>query len=179
MTNSDTQHGSISSETQKSTHEALPRKAQRDRLYDQKCRQLRGEQVEPRGHLEIVLCRIQPEPTPLYEIQQNPTGKGFISDVQARIYYLREKFGFNIENRIDRSTKPAMSFYWLTVESNGLPKMNAVEYAPEKTGRPKTSTQTKSTPPEPTLAGEQSGLFGDTSAQVQKPWRDPELEGRF
>lgn len=152
--------------SKQSSHRALPRRSQQEHLIDLKTRQLRGEFIEPHGQLEIVLSRIRPDPTPLYEIQQNATGKGFISDPQARIFYLKNKFGFNIENRIDRSTKPARSFYWLVLDESGTgPKMNSVEYAETKTGRPKHQPVSPAPEPQPQDERGQSLMFGDLSSR--------------
>ena len=127
------------------------------------CERISGIQtIQPQTHLEIILSRIRPEPTPLPEIQNSPNGWGFISDPQARIFYLREQYGFTIENSIDRSVKPAQSFYWIVLDESGKrPKMKAVEFEPEKTGRPGKASAAPPEPPKPieTTKGEQTALF--------------------
>lgn len=160
----------------RSTHRALARRSQQQRLIALAQQVIRGETTNPKGHLEIVLSRIRPEPTPLPVIQNGPCGR-FISDPQARVWYLRNKFGFTIENRIDRSASPALSFYWLVLDASGTgPKMNSVEYAEENLGIPEAAAQVQDKRPMEqvaTLAGTQSGLFGD----MAPAWRDPEQQG--
>lgn len=163
-----TQTSSESIET-RSTHKSLARRSQQERLIALARKVIRGESTNPKGHLEIVLSRIRPEPTPLPEIQRNRTDLGFISDPQARIFYLREKFGFCIQNRIDRSVTPALSFYWLELDATGTgPKMKPVGYAPEKTALREEPLQTVK--PEAIQA-----LLPTEGPTI---WRDPEMGSR-
>lgn len=129
--------------------------------------------IEPKGHLELVLSRIKPEPTPLYEIQRNRTDLGFISDPQARIFYLRERYGFEIENRIDRTVTPAHSYYWLLLDASGArPKMRHVEFAPEKSGKPRVKQ------PAPVPPANEQGQFVMFGAQHSRPADDFPLRER-
>jgi hypothetical protein len=156
ITSDDQNHGG--------SHLRKVKRSKWNRAYQIACETISGiHTIEPKMHLEIILSRIRPEPTPLPEIQNSPNGWGFISDPQARIYYLREQYGFTIENSIDRSVKPARSFYWLVLDESGNPKMRPIEFEPEKTGKPSKAPAAVVAPVEPPkpITGTQSALFED------------------
>lgn len=134
--------------------------------------------LEPKSQEEKVMYRLgrgKGGPVGLPELQQDEHGKGFISQFTARVHALKNRHGFRILNRVDYTSNPVKSWYWLEVNESGFPVLDSVPMAERKTGKPKTSPRTaknSATPrqsqltpigvePPPQDERGQSLLFGD------------------
>lgn len=119
-----------------------------------------GEPIHIRGDEALVLYRValgKGAQVELFKVQNDPgDGKGFMSQITPRVHALRRRYGFEIENRIERDRSGNRSWYWLLLDADGFPKMRPVPLAERKTGKPKAA---KSAP----LAVDENGqscLFG-------------------
>lgn len=108
-----------------------------------------GVPLEPKSQEEIVMYRLgrgNGAPVELPRLQQDEHGKGFISQFTARIHALKNRHGFRIRNRVDYTTNPIKSWYWLEVNENGFPVLDSVSMAERKTGTPIAARTAKSEP---------------------------------
>ena len=117
-----------------------------------------GIPLEPKSQEEIVMYRLgrgKGGPVGLPELQQDEHGKGFISQFTARVHALKNRHGFRILNRVDYTSNPVKSWYWVQVNESGFPVLDSVPMAERKTGTPKTSPRTaknSTTPRQSSLA---------------------------
>jgi hypothetical protein len=119
-----------------------------------------GEEIHIKGDEAIALYRValgKGAQVELFKIQNDPgDGKGFMAMLTPRIHALRHRYGFEIENRIERDKGGNRSWYWLLLDGDGFPKMRPVPMAESKTGKPKAAK------PEPVAFDErgQACMFG-------------------
>jgi hypothetical protein len=99
-----------------------------------------GIPLEPKSQEEVIMHRLgrgQGGPVELPALQQDEHGRGFISQFTARVHALKNRHGFRIKNRVDYTSNPIKSWYWVEVNENGFPILDNVEMAAGKTGKPK------------------------------------------
>lgn len=122
--------------------------------------------IEPVGQVEEVLDRVSAgggSPVPLFTIQGDPTGKGFISQVPPRFHELRHRYGF----QFGHEQSEEKSWWWLILDDSGLrPKITQVERPPERDNKAKTAPAEQPKPLE-TLQGKQEALFGDGQPELR------------
>lgn len=108
-----------------------------------------GIPLEPNSQEETVMYRLgrgNGAPVELPSLQQDEHGKGFISQFTARVHALKNRHGFRIKNRVDYTTNPVRSWYWLEVNEHGFPVLDNVPMAERKTGKPRAARTAKSEP---------------------------------
>lgn len=138
-----------------------------------------GIPLDPKSQEEIVMYRLgrgQGGPVELPALQQDEHGHGFISQFTARVHALKNRHGFRIKNRVDYTSNPIKSWYWVEVNESGFPVLDNVLMVERKNGTPRSAKIDGEKPAQPaqTLTGTQPRLFADTST----PYRDPEMEAQ-
>jgi hypothetical protein len=126
--------------------------------------------IEPSGQLEEFIDRVSAgggAPVPLFQIQGDPHGAGFISQLPPRKHEATHRYGFQFGHEQSHEK----SWWWIILDDSGTrPRMTAVEFAPELSGK-----VTITAPAQTCTAETQTGLFVDALA---RPYQDPERQGR-
>lgn len=114
-----------------------------------------ADEDSPLTDLQRVLSRVcsgRGKPVPLYRIQHDPHGRGFMADPRTRKSELCKQWGFDIRQQYASGDRER-SEWWIVCGPDGLPKIDRT--APKRGGK----LEPKPEQPKPVQAERQPNLF--------------------